>query len=238
VRSRGATSNERRLPVACLRDEHTPPLRELLSCRRDKALRRNQPHPVADRLVCLHLVREPRQTVAVALDLVALNAPVQDHEISTRRRSEFKLLDDARVRLRSVEPSSAASQGAADVLVEHGEGGERGVAVAAVRRLAPASVRFSCWFAVALRIPVEPRLTGSPLSRRRAASGEPRECGRAVHSLGVCCLAQQWRLAAVRRRVQRPPSPSSSGSSQARPRGHINHDPHTVVNLSGELRFQ
>ena len=55
----------------------------------------------------------------IALDLIALDPPVQHHQICTGTWTEVELLDDAGFGVGGVHPRSASTQGFADIAIEH-----------------------------------------------------------------------------------------------------------------------
>lgn len=67
-------------------------------------------------------MRQADQAVVIALDLIALDAPVEDDQVGASSRTQIELLNDPRLWVVGVKACSAGAQRLADVPVEHGMG--------------------------------------------------------------------------------------------------------------------
>lgn len=116
----GAVAHQHDLIATAHGNEDAPPRRQTLEHGRREPLGGHQPHPVAHRLVRRYLMRQADQAVVIALDLVALDAPVEDDQVGASAWTQIELLNDPRIRVAGVKARGAGAQRLADVPVEHG----------------------------------------------------------------------------------------------------------------------
>lgn len=84
VRARGSTAHELHAARTMSRNKNAPPRWQLIQRGGLQPLRRDYPDTVADRLVGGGLMCQPREAVDVALNLVPLDAAVQEHDVRAR----------------------------------------------------------------------------------------------------------------------------------------------------------